>query len=447
MRGYWDIVECSRKHVPAIQGWPWARHGSGGAVVVPTPSRAVPPAGRRCVPHWCSSWQRACSIAAVSLFPELALPRESYRLNWHGKSLLFLLCCVGKGRRKSCHKPVCISVVFAQGRAVLRRPRPADSGEQPSWTRVVTLHSPVLPAPAVSWTGARVCNKQALIHPQNGVWVLVIRTGAGRNGRTRCPSVAWLWGRPVSNAHAVNAALGAGMFSVSLEILLGAVDLKEKGKLFEIRALRSEVLLWLNLQFGELGESGTGCWLAAQKQVPVHHPEWPQLIFFFSLSQSRGICKDVSKLTDDLGNSIVIPFRRDSSSSHLSWDSYFCFGGFFWSICFMLLPHDLASMVPAILRYYYLLNHPWGPCSEKVVSSKEGKRFPTSADTEVLVLFWCRDWHVLPFGCASICDTILSSYRAIKTQESQKRIQSTEHYNFFSSSVSLYLSPQKLKAM
>lgn len=41
----------------------------------------------------------------------------------------------------------------------------------------------------------------------------------------------------------VNAALGAGMFSVSLEILLGAVDLKEKGKLFEIRALRSEVLL------------------------------------------------------------------------------------------------------------------------------------------------------------------------------------------------------------
>lgn len=36
--------------VPASQSWSWARHGRGGAVVVPTPSHAVPPAGRWCVP-------------------------------------------------------------------------------------------------------------------------------------------------------------------------------------------------------------------------------------------------------------------------------------------------------------------------------------------------------------------------------------------------------------
>lgn len=174
-----------------------------------------------------------------------------------------------------------------------------------------------------------VCNQHALINPAERFFlVFIIITTSGRNCET-----SWLWVAIIvrisrwvmSTCSILLKDLGclfplrSCLFYSFRYSLTEAVDLKEEGELFQrsrhlhpIHYIQSEVLVWLNLQFGEFGESRVGCWLTAQNTVLEKLFQFITLSCFssfFSFSYSREICLYVYKFTDDLRNFYYHPIQ------------------------------------------------------------------------------------------------------------------------------------------
>lgn len=157
----------------------------------------------------------------------------------------------------------------------------------------------------------------------------------------------------------LNTTQRAGMFLFPLRSclfysfrysLMEAVDLKEKGKLFQRSGrFKSEGLVWLNLQV--LGsDSRVVCYLTAQNTMPGRLFQFITLncfssFFIFIFLVSHTVEKYAymfisSQMTWEI--SVTVLFRWDSYSILFWWL-------FFWSIHFILFLHYLNSTLPVIM--------------------------------------------------------------------------------------------------